>query len=392
MNGNMKKRISISVFLIGLCILIGIGLLVFGVNKKIAYNNKIKGYESVDGYFVDTEVYSKSTRHGRHRTNTTYYLIYAYNVDGVEYTARTDYGSGAIPQKGSVKEILYNPENPSEAVVTGTNAAVFVIFMGIFFVLIPLVMIFGILDLGGIFEKLRFHFMDVIIGLVLLVVGLGVSYIIVGGFSLGKLFMLAGPFAVIPILFVFVGASVIGKGIGIKLKKWMVCLFAGAFLLTIIVGFKLAADGREQIAGRFENTRPIMVDFSDVHTVLSDRGFETANVPTTYWFYDEDKLTNVVSGIKEGTAFEFYEYTDGETTDGVFNSISYDISQKMEQSERDEKITELPGGGKMFHMTENGIFSLVLYKHNTVIYAHSNEKSTDILDILSELGCEAAIK
>ncbi|NLB37601.1 MAG: hypothetical protein GX824_10035, partial [Clostridiales bacterium] len=126
--------------------------------------------------------------------------------------------------------------------------------------------------------------------------------------------------------------------------------------------------------------------FSDVQTVLSKRGFETANIPTTYWSIEENKLTNVVSGIKGDVAFEFYEYTDGKTVDLIFNQISYDISKDLEPDERDKHITELADGNKIFALTENGIYSVVIYKDNTLIYAHSLETSNEIQDVLAELG------
>lgn len=126
--------------------------------------------------------------------------------------------------------------------------------------------------------------------------------------------------------------------------------------------------------------------FSDVHTVLSEKGFETANIPTTYWFIEESKLTNVVSGRKGDMAFEFYEYADSETVDLVFNQVAYDISKDMEIDEREKQIAELPNGGKMFTLTEAGVLHIVVYKEDTLIYAHSPETSTEIQAILMELG------
>ena len=43
--------------------------------------------------------------------------------------------------------------------------------------------------------------------------------------------------------------------------------------------------------------------------------------PTTYWRYEEQKLGNVVSGLKDGAGFEYYEYYDDETVDLVYNQI-----------------------------------------------------------------------
>ena len=125
---------------------------------------------------------------------------------------------------------------------------------------------------------------------------------------------------------------------------------------------------------------------SDVNTVLIEQGFETANIPTTYWFYDENKLTNVCAGIKDDTKFEFYEYTDGETTDGVYHSISYAVAQDMEFDERVQHETELPDGNKIFTVKIGGVYHLVMYQDNTVVYAYSPKSIDEINDILARIG------
>ena len=135
-----------------------------------------------------------------------------------------------------------------------------------------------------------------------------------------------------------------------------------------------------------DTAQTVAPNFSDVHTVLSEKGFETANIPTTYWYIEENKLANVVSGIKGNVAFEFYEYTDEKTVDLIFNQITYDISKDMEFDERNKYITELPDGNKIFELTQNGIFSVVIYKDSTLVYAHSPQTSNEIQDILTQLG------
>ncbi len=127
-------------------------------------------------------------------------------------------------------------------------------------------------------------------------------------------------------------------------------------------------------------------NFYDVHSILYEKGFETANIPTTYWFIDENKLENVCAGVKDDTKFEFYEYTDSETVDLVFNQISYDLSKDMEPDERDQHITELPDGYKIFTYTENGMDYVVMYKENTLIYAYAPQTSSQVQDILIMLG------
>lgn len=160
------------------------------------------------------------------------------------------------------------------------------------------------------------------------------------------------------------------------------------FFTFILIMFHLALLGisNSQYTQTPAKDNTQIVEFHYVNTVLSQRGFETANIPTTYWFYNEDKLRNVVSGIKGDTAFEFYEYSDGETTDGVYNSIKYDIAQDMEPNEYAAYETELSGGGKMFAIVQDGVYSVTLYENDTVVYAHSPEESNEIHDILIELG------
>lgn len=180
------------------------------------------------------------------------------------------------------------------------------------------------------------------------------------------------------------------KGGESRKKNIIVYAVVGAFFMAVLIGFNLGIAGVlsniQSISGGKEVADTKSISFDDVNTVLLEKGFETANVPTTYWFYDENKLVNVTAGIKGNIKFEFYEYTDGETTDGVYNSISYNISQGMEFSGRTEHETDLAGGGKMFTVTQNRVYSLVLYKNNTVIYAHSPKTSNKIHEVLTQIG------
>lgn len=99
-------------------------MLFFGIKGKIELDRRIKGYAVTEGYLIDTEVYiERSTSTRRHRSNT-YQLTYIYEVDGQEYTVKTDYGTGSVPALGSAKEIYYNPKAPQEAVISGTNSRI----------------------------------------------------------------------------------------------------------------------------------------------------------------------------------------------------------------------------------------------------------------------------
>ena len=125
-----------------------------------------------------------------------------------------------------------------------------------------------------------------------------------------------------------------------RTKLIIVYTLVGTFFFAILLGFYLGIANIS--ADHSENT-----EHGDVITVLSEKGFETANIPTTFWSYDENKLANVCAGVKDDTRFEFYEYTDSETTDLVYKSIVIDITQDMEPSERAEHETELLDSSKM---------------------------------------------
>ncbi len=166
-----------------------------------------------------------------------------------------------------------------------------------------------------------------------------------------------------------------------RVRNGIVYAVVGVFFLTVFFGFQLAVVGVTQNENRAEK-----VDFHNVHTVLSEKGFETANIPTTYWQYDENKLSNVCAGVKDDTKFEFYEYVDGDTTDLIYNQIIYDIAPDMEPNERDTHETALPDGNKLFTAVIDDIYYCVSYKNNTVIYACSSESLVEINGILFEIG------
>ncbi|MGI5897145.1 MAG: hypothetical protein ACOX6U_09345 [Oscillospiraceae bacterium] len=175
-----------------------------------------------------------------------------------------------------------------------------------------------------------------------------------------------------------------------RTKDFVVYSVVGVFFLVVLAGFHLGIasvfSGAPPANGSGQSAQFQTIRFNDVNTILRDNGFETANIPTSYWFYDESKLANVAAGTKGNTKIEFYEYTDGETTDGVYNSISYQLSPDLEFQQRAECETYLTGGGKMFTIAQHGISSLVLYQNNTVIYAHSPKSSNEIESILTQMG------
>lgn len=202
----MKKNAAIA--LVGAAALIGILLLAFGIKNTYELRKETENYDEVQGYLSDYEIRESGTATDR---SYSYYLIYSYTVDGKEYTVTADYGSGSVPETGSTKEIKYNPQNPAEAVISGINGRVIMIFIGLMFTLISGVFIMGFLKNIGALEKCPVRIFDLFIGLVPIVIGIGAFYLMGDGFSFKKAFTAGGPFALIPILLTAAGIFVIVK-------------------------------------------------------------------------------------------------------------------------------------------------------------------------------------
>ena len=174
-------------------------------------------------------------------------------------------------------------------------------------------------------------------------------------------------------------------------KNIIVYSFVGALFLGVLVFFMLliagvstARIGTHGWAGKPSYSSSISRE--DVDAVLKEKGYETAEIPVTYWELDENKLMYVCAGVKGDSKFEYYEYNNGETIDLVYNQISYNISPDMEPAERKNHETELSNGNKMFTVVVNGVYYLVLYQGNTLIYAYSPDSLDEINDILIQLG------
>ena len=166
-------------------------------------------------------------------------------------------------------------------------------------------------------------------------------------------------------------------------KSLVVYGLVGLFFLGMFV---VIVTGGGQMFSIWSNQQSVAPDFYDVHEVVYEAGFETANIPTTYWRYEEQKLGNVVSGLKDGAGFEYYEYYDDETVDLVYNQICSDIAPEMTAQPREEWSQSLPNGGERCTLTRDGVTYEVLYWGNTVVYAYAPEGSEEITDLLVELN------
>lgn len=329
----MKTQNLAANILIWSALLIGILLLFSGLKGTIERKTLFGGYETAEGHFFDYEIYSEGGYDAiRHRyTNDTYRLIYTYRVNGRDYTVSTDMGTGMIPDYGSVKTVRYNPDQPDDAFLEGPNRHGFKIFFGLFFIAIPSFFLWLLKPEKKEEKKEKKTSLDGIgmaIGLALMVFSYGMLYFITGELSLRGminfyrtsfilpmaapvLLMAAGGYLLIRSL--FLGRKKAGRtGKTEEAPKYKVRTIAGCILIACLFlffsaggeslygGSKFLPEGnREQTEGNAAEK----ADFAAVHAMLSERGFETANITTTYWFYDENKITNVVSGIKGGDGF-----------------------------------------------------------------------------------------
>lgn len=195
-------QIVVSTFLVMLVLVIGATCLFFEIRDTYRLNERTKDYLIVEGYYKDYDIYNIDTD-GR----TTYKLNYLYKVDGEEYRISTDYGVGRIPEKNSIREIKYNPNNPNEAIVSGTNSSNFLIYFGAFFTLVGSAFVLKALSVKGVFDKVKIDVIGTYVGVVLLIVGIGIILFQNGTTSsFIETVKSMGFWFLIPLLFIIVGA------------------------------------------------------------------------------------------------------------------------------------------------------------------------------------------
>lgn len=212
---NFSFQIVISVFLVGVILISGIVMLFFGIRDSYLLHKRTENYATIDGYFSDYKIYDSGSKE-----KATYKLIYIYLVNDKTYAISTDYVANYIPTINSVREIKYNPENPEEAVLSGTNREKFLIFLGIFFILGSFTFILGALSLHGCFDKFKFDIMGIYIGFVLLLVGIGIIWFQNGTtFSFMETIKSFGLWILIPLVFIVIGLFQIVKCFLISFKN-----------------------------------------------------------------------------------------------------------------------------------------------------------------------------
>ena len=200
-------------FLLSVSFICGIVMLFFGIKETTELGIKMKGYVETEGYLSDYAVYSADD------DGTTYRLVYTYTVSGTEYTVSTDYGTGMLPPMNAARKIMYDPADPAKAVVVGGSSNAMLMFGGVMFTAVPVVIFLGILVITGRLDISGFDFLGFIIGIVLIAVSYIVIYIINGSLSLVKAFEHMGFLTAIPAMLIAAGAFVVIKTVFLGIKE-----------------------------------------------------------------------------------------------------------------------------------------------------------------------------
>lgn len=170
------------------------------------------------------------------------------------------------------------------------------------------------------------------------------------------------------------------------IKNIVVYVVVGAFFLGILLFFMMGISGISQPQQHLQSQQTAILTHSELIAILNEKGYETANIPTTYWEFDEDKLLHVAAGVKEDSKFEFYGYSDDETVELVYNQIVYLTAPELGNAERENYETTLPDGNRIFTIEIDGVYYLVMYRNDTVIYAYSPDSLNEIKEILIGIG------
>lgn len=192
----MKKNdLRMNLFL-GLFMLVGLVMLGAGIFLTVDRKQKMNTYETVRGGIVDYQA-----REGDN--GMLYGAVYAYEVDGKEYTIYDDVFTSKVPRVGERVEVMYDPAAPGEAFVKGAVSDAFLLLLiGGMFVAVPffILMVYNRQALGKGNEVVQ----QVFLGLVFAAAGYGLCFGLKQGINFATIFLF---------LFGSVGVYIIGYAI-----------------------------------------------------------------------------------------------------------------------------------------------------------------------------------
>ena len=155
--------------------------------------------------------------------------------------------------------------------------------------------------------------------------------------------------------------------------------------MLLIAGVDFTHIGTHGLSGKPSYSSSISRE--NVNAVLKEKGYETAEIPVTYWDIDENKLMYVCAGVK-GDSANLNIMNIIMAKQSISYTIRFHTTFRRIWNQRSEKKheTELSNDNKMFTIAVDGVYYLVLYQGNMLIYAYSPESLDEINDILIKLG------
>ena len=176
-------KLTLKISILPLLVLI-IGFIILGLGIYETATSDTKDYAETVGYFNYSTVAEKShyDSHKNATVATTYYLTYQYAVDGEAYYVTSDYTTSFEPSFGEEIKILYDTNNPENAIIGGpAKRNNFLIFFGIFFILGSLP--FLLFLFGNNKKSPKVDKVGILMGSIIAIMGYGSLAIICGGFS-----------------------------------------------------------------------------------------------------------------------------------------------------------------------------------------------------------------
>lgn len=201
-NGKLIATLLLS----AICLGIGILLFCLAFSGRAEEKKQTADYVATEGIYEGASLYSEAEYDPARDTHSsaTYYLTYRYEVDGETYYVTTDYATGILPKANSTRRILYDPQDPSQAVIKGMGRNSGLLIGGILFTAIPLILSIGALFVFGIIKN-GASILEFFMGAVVAAVGFGALYGMSNSFSLVKGFQSVGPLCIIPTLMILAG-------------------------------------------------------------------------------------------------------------------------------------------------------------------------------------------
>ena len=104
---NVKEKIVLVILFLFLA-----GMIIYGVYTEISLLKKKTSYTKIEGRISS---YTSTTETDSDGTSTTYYPVYSYRVQDIDYSIKGA-GSSDAPKVGKIITIYYNPENIADAI------------------------------------------------------------------------------------------------------------------------------------------------------------------------------------------------------------------------------------------------------------------------------------